>query len=85
MARPRTYDESRPTTSLRLPAEVLARLDGEADRRMVSRNLLVEWAVKGWLAANEGVQLGPMVEYLSEPITGDGTGTVLPPFPRGDV
>ena len=49
MARPRTYEEPRLATAIRLPASLDLRLRSEAQARQVSANLLVEQAVTDFL------------------------------------
>ena len=49
MARPRTYEEPRLATAIRLPASLHLRLRSEARARQVSANLLVEQAVTDFL------------------------------------
>jgi predicted DNA-binding protein len=46
MPRPKTYDTERVQIQVRLPAPLLARLDKEANRRVVSKTLLVERALE---------------------------------------
>lgn len=46
MARPRTYDPDRVQIQVRLPASLLSRLEREANRRVVSKTLLVERALE---------------------------------------
>lgn len=49
MARPRTFDEDRVATAVRLPASVHERLHAAAAERDVSANLLVTRAVTEYL------------------------------------
>lgn len=49
MARPRTYEEPRLATAIRLPASLDLRLRSEAQARQVSANLLVEQAIADYL------------------------------------
>jgi hypothetical protein len=49
MPRPRTYEEPRLATAVRLPASLHLRLRAEARDRQVSANLLVEWAITDFL------------------------------------
>jgi predicted transcriptional regulator len=49
MARPRTYDEKRVATAVRLPESIYLRLHDAASERDVSANLLVTRAVAEFL------------------------------------
>jgi predicted transcriptional regulator len=49
MPRPRTYDEARHATAVRLPEALHRRLRTEAAARQVSANLLVERAIAEYL------------------------------------
>jgi len=49
MARPRTYEEPRLATAIRLPESLHRRLRSEARARQVSANLLVEQAIVDFL------------------------------------
>ena len=49
MARPRTYQEPRLATAVRLPESIHLRLRTEAASRQVSANLLVERAIVAYL------------------------------------
>lgn len=42
MPRPLRYDDPRPQVQFRLPADLMDRLDAEADRRRISKTLLLE-------------------------------------------
>lgn len=51
MPRPRKLDKpERVTTAIRFPLGLYQQLRAEAERRRVSVNRLVEWAVGDWLA-----------------------------------
>jgi hypothetical protein len=49
VVRPRTYEEPRLTTAVRLPTRLHLRLRAAARQRQVSANLLVEWAITDFL------------------------------------
>lgn len=51
MGRPRRIDPPPPriNTGVRFPPGLLARIRAEAERRRVSVNRLIEWAVEDWL------------------------------------
>lgn len=42
MPRPLRYDDPRPQVQFRLPADLMDRLDAEAERRGISKTLLLE-------------------------------------------
>ncbi len=62
MARPRTYEEKRIATAVRLPESVHRRLHQAASDRQVSANLLVTRAVNEFLD-----QLAPAEAVLGTP------------------
>lgn len=49
MARPRTYEQPRRATAVRLPVALHDRLRAEATARQVSANLLIERAIAQYL------------------------------------
>lgn len=59
MGRPRSYDEPRRATAVRLPVSLHERLRAEADRRLVSANLLFEHAVRDFLDRLPPPEPGP--------------------------
>jgi len=52
VSRPKSYDEARITTALRLPRPLHARLKVEADERDVSVNWLITRAIERYLDAH---------------------------------
>ena len=49
LGRPRIGGEERISTNIRLTCSLRDRLDAEASRRCVSRNLIIERACEDWL------------------------------------
>jgi hypothetical protein len=73
---PVKYGE-RIATTCRLPIELRDRLQAEADRRCVGRNLIIERAIEEWLD-RATLTSDPEVEQLLR-IHGEGWGTGGPP------